>query len=561
MILAAAVIGRLGRIAEVAGWARLTAALGFGALSGLAYAPSRVILCLALGLSGLALLLEGVLRGARPRRAALLTGTAYGTGFFAVTMLWLANAFLVQAEQFAWMIPVVLPGFFVFLGMFYGVAAMGHVWFRMRWPLQGVAGVLPLVVTLAITEWLRGHILTGLPWNLHAQAAAGTALGLQPLAALGPYGYGVVLTVIALTPAMLVLAPARRLRIAAVFFGLTGTILAYGGLRLALQPPATREDIRVVIVQPSIAQRDKLDPSKRMQALLRSLEMTARGAGAAREDAVYAIWPENAYPFLHRIPDLGDVLRRDLPPRSWLVSGSIRKVRDEAGDGYANTLFVFGPAGDAAPLVATYDKHRLVPFGETLPLYNLVARLGLESLSPTGGRGFSPGPGPQRLDTGPAPFSPLICYEDVFPGTLFPRDQRPEWLVVVTNDAWFGDRAGPMQHLDIARMRAVETGLPLARAANTGISALIDAEGRVRHSLPLYEPGVITAKLPAARPPTLYARSGDLIFAAMLGFISLLVTRARMQGPLENGNRRASSEDGTRDKRESTREQAGPAPD
>lgn len=533
MTTAARVLAGLQRIPALRGWARRAAAFGFGVLAALAFAPLRWPLMLAIGLSGLALLLSGCAADKRPVRSAFLTGTLFGAGYFGTGMFWIANAFLVQADQFAWMIPVVLPLFFLGLGLFFGAAGAVHVAVSRRARLSGMARLLPLVAALAGTEWLRGHILSGLPWNLFAQAMAGSTLTLQPLAALGPYGYGVVVLLIAMVPAWVLLDPPRWRKPVALAAALGAAIVAHGLARLGTAPHEVRTDIHVVIVQPNVPQRDKLDAQKRVQALRRSVETTIRGASTLPDgSAVYAVWPENAYPFLARIPDLPTILEAEMPGKSWLVSGSIRSV----DEGFTNGLLVFGPAGAGGGLAATYDKHRLVPFGETLPFYGVFKALGIESLSPVGDGGFIPGTGPALIDAGPAPFAPLICYEDVFPGTLYPRGQRPDWLVVVTNDAWFGDAAGPMQHLDIARMRAVESGLPLARSANTGISALIDAEGRVIDTLPLYEPGVITRQLPVARPPTLYERSRGLIFVGLLSFIASIVVRGALQGRIEAGN-------------------------
>ncbi|MEM9837549.1 MAG: apolipoprotein N-acyltransferase [Pseudomonadota bacterium] len=527
---------RMLKLADYVGWRRYVIALTFGIVTAMAFAPLRWPIALAVGLSGLALLLEGVGRREKPRRVAFFTGTAFGAGYFAYGMLWLANAFMVQADQFAWMIPIVLPGFFAFLGLFYGLASWVYISLREKYSIRGLSTLLLFAITLSVAEWLRGHILSGLPWNLHAQALAGTTIGLQPLTVLGPYGYGFLLTLIALTPAMAFLHAQQARKVGLFTLASVATIVAFSAVRLSLHPEERRTDAQIAILQPSVSQRDKLDPSKRGENLRQILEMSTRAANKlASEDlnaSIYIIWPENASPFLNQIPDLSDYLSDELPAKSWLISGSLRSVPE----GYANTLFVYGPSESGANEAAVYDKHRLVPFGETLPFYQAFEALGIESLSPTGGRGFIPGTGPKTLGLGPAPFSPLICYEDVFPGTLYRRGDRPDWLTVVTNDAWFGDRAGPMQHLDIARMRAVENGLPLVRSANTGISALIDAEGRVLYDLPLYQPGVITAALPAPRPRTAYTVTGDLTFAAMLSFFGLLVVRNALQAMREKGN-------------------------
>jgi apolipoprotein N-acyltransferase len=516
---------RLLGIAALTGWRRLLAALGFGALLATAFAPLRLFPVLLVALPGLALLLEGALQGPRPRRTAFVIGTVFGSAFFTLSISWVANAFLVQAEEFAWLIPIVLPLLFVFLGAFYGLAVLIHAELRLRLRLGRAAALAPLVIGLAISEWLRGHLFTGFPWNLTAQAIAGNTWLMQPLGLLGPYAYGMVLTALALLPAAAVLKP-ERARSMLAFGGLIGAILLiYGGTTSGEAP--RRDDIRVAIVQPNISQRDKLDPQKRLDSLRRSLEMTERAAFEEEAVQTYAVWPENAFPFLAEIPDFPGVLSSRLPSGTILLSGSIREV----DGGYANTFQAFGPAGEGGLLAASYDKHRLVPFGETLPFYSIFEALGLETLSPAGGGGFTAGPGPARIMVGGAPLSPLICYEDIFPGRLYPGGERPEWLVIVTNDGWFGDAAGPQQHLDIARMRAVETGLPIARSANTGISALIGPRGELLYTLPLYEPGVITAALPKALPPTLYARAGETMLVLLLTFITVVV----IVGHCQNG--------------------------
>ena len=253
-----------------------------------------------------------------------------------------------------------------------------------------------------------------------------------------------------------------------------------------------------------MAQRDKLDPQKREENLARTLATTREATAPLAGAPLYVVWPENTYPFLSEQPSVGRALANTLPGGATLITGSVRaypKAGSDTDFSFGNAVQVFGPvSGRSAPLSAVYDKHHLVPFGEYLPLEGLFRATGLASMSPVGAGGFTPGPGPAVLGVGPAPFAPLVCYEDVFPGELYPRGARPDWLVVVTNDAWFGDGAGPAQHLAIARMRAIESALPLARSANTGISALIGPQGRVLRALPLYEPGVIVAPLPPPGP-------------------------------------------------------------
>jgi apolipoprotein N-acyltransferase len=509
-------------IGALSGWRRYLAAAGFGALLATAFAPLRLFPVLFVALPGLALLLEGALGRPRPRRIAFLTGTAFGAAFFTLSISWVANAFLVQADEFGWMIPLVLPPLFGFLGAFFGLAALVHAELRLRLRLGGLGALLPLVLGLTGAEWLRGHVLTGFPWNSLAQASAAHLWLLQPLALIGPYAYGGVLAGLALLPAAALLHPGRWRAVLGSGAAVMIVILGYGAL--TAREPERRSDVRVAIIQPNLAQRDKLDPEKRLASLRQSLEMTARAAEEAPGLPTYALWPENAFPFLEEIGDFPPILKARMPAGTLVVSGTIREI----GEGYGNSLQVFGPAGEGGSLAASYDKARLVPFAETLPFYSVFEALGIESLSPAGGGGFTAGPGPARLEVGPAPFTPLICYEDIFPGRLYPRGERPDWLVIVTNDGWFGDDAGPKQHLDIARMRAVETGLPVARSANTGISALIGPRGETVYRLPLYEPGVITAALPkplAFTPYMVIGESGLVLFLTILSVTMVMWQR------------------------------------
>ncbi|MEO1041237.1 MAG: apolipoprotein N-acyltransferase [Pseudomonadota bacterium] len=532
--LAAARAGLL-RIKSLEGWRRYLVALGFGCLAALAFAPFRLFPLLLISFTGLTLLVDALTDHPNGRRAAFMTGSAFGFGYFGISCMWLANAFLVQADAFAWMIPIVLPAFFLFLGLFFGLAGLIHVALLKRYPLHGLRRIVPLLIGLTIAEWLRGHILTGLPWNLTAQATAGSTLLMQPLAALGPYGYGFVLTLLSLLPAAAILAPGTARKAGLVFGSISLVIIAYGGARLSLSPTVLRDDAAVLVIQPNMGQRDKLDPQKRRQGLRDNLTASADGASTLTGDqSVYVIWPENAYPFLDRIPDLSSILSDILPTDGYLITGSIREVPD----GYANALLVFGPASDNAPLKTAYDKHRLVPFGETLPFYEVFDALGIASLSPVGGGGFIAGDGPRTISLGNAPFAPLICYEDVFPGTLFPKGQRPDWLVVVTNDAWFGDAAGPEQHLDIARMRAIENGLPVVRSANTGISAIIDPSGRLLQALPLYQQNRFNFYLPERMETPLYTQLGIVPLILFLSICATLVLTKGAQHGIDPATRK-----------------------
>lgn len=509
-------------LAQSGGGRRAVWAFGLGGIAALALAPYYFLPGLVLSLSGFVFLLDGANGAPRPRWSAFFTGWAFGFGYFLVGCYWLAFAFLVQADQFAWMIPIAVPAFTGFLGLFFGLAAAAAQPF---WRRQ-VPRVVALTVALSLAEFVRGHILTGFPWNLLGQAFAGNAVLPQMAAVVGPYGLSLLVILGSALPA----AALQRgrwhwppLLASGMVFA---SIVGFGAVRLATHPVMMHGEITVAIVQPNVPQRDKLDPEKQQANLQRTIGMTAdalSGAGVS-----YAVWPENTHPFLAQIPEIPQFLASRLPPQTTLVTGTFRSYAGPDGARYGNSAAVFGPTSDGAkPLLSVYDKHHLVPFGEYLPFKGLLQALGLSQLAPVED-GFTPGPGPTTLDAGPKPFAPLICYEDVFPRRLYPADNRPEWLVTVTNDAWFGDNAGPQQHLDISRLRSIESGLPMARSANTGISAMIGPYGRILDQIDLYQAGVVTGPLPVAGARPLYDRFGHHTYFALLVMITSIGWRAAL---------------------------------
>ena len=509
------------RLAETRGWARYGIAFGMGALTATALAPYYVLPALLFGFTALVVLLDGAHQSATPRRMALFTGWAFGFGYFLFGMYWLGFAFLVQADQFAWMIPFAIPGFTGFLGLFFAVPALLAI---LGWN-TGPSRIILLGALLAVFEFLRGNILTGLPWNLTSQTMAGSALLAQPLAWIGPYGYSLVILLLAMLPAAAIKGTGTlKVR---PFFGLlagVGVILLFGLIRLGTAiedslPPSTAIP-QLIIVQPNVSQKDKLDEDKRTESLFDMLNITNEAAAPLNGPAL-AVWPENAYPWLANAEDAPAFFAERLPENVSLFSGSIRAWQDEEDqERYGNSAVLFGTTEIAdglpqKPLLDVYDKHHLVPFGEYLPLEGLLTLLGISQLANIED-GFTPGPGPRTIEANGVRFAPLICFEDIFPGQLYPKRERPELLVIVTNDAWFGDNAGPQQHLDISRMRAIESGLPVARSANTGISAILSGNGVLLHYLPLYETGVISAPMPYATNRPIYDKVEQIPFIFML---------------------------------------------
>jgi apolipoprotein N-acyltransferase len=299
----------------------------------------------------------------------------------------------------------------------------------------------------------------------------------------------------------------------------------YGALTLAADPAPMLEGVRLRVVQPSVPQREKWLREKQRAIFLDHIALSRHDATGRRDDLAgitHLVWPEAAMPFSPlQSPEALEAIADLVGPRTHLVSGALR-VEEPGPDGAApasprrvfNSLLVFGPHG---ALAALYDKIHLVPFGEFLPFQAGLEAIGLEQLTRLRG-GFASGAAPRPLLSldGLPPIGALICYEAIFPGEVVQGSERPGLLLNLTNDGWFGDTSGPQQHFHQARVRAVEQGVPLVRAANNGVSAVIDAEGRVLARLALNARGVIDSALPKSRPPPPYARFGDGLFAVML---------------------------------------------
>ncbi|MEQ8935298.1 MAG: apolipoprotein N-acyltransferase, partial [Amphiplicatus sp.] len=426
-------------------------------------------------------------------------------------LYWMAFSFFVQAEEFAWMAPFAVTGMPAFLALFFGGASALAVSF---WR-PGASRVLVFAASLMLFEYARGHILTGLPWNLPGQALAGTAAGAQSAAIYGVYGLSLVALLVAMAPAAWKGAALKGVGVSLVA---SAFLFAGGAARLAMPGPGVHDDVIVRIVQPNIPQREKIDWDLWGRNFAKHIELSK---GAAPKGAtLFILWPENAASLVTEVDDAMEFLAQELPSRSVLLAGSVRREADAEGkERYYNSLAVIADASAGASphriVIDYYDKHHLVPFGEYLPLTEFLRAVGLAQLAPYDD-GFSFGSGPRTMNAGGPSFAPLICYEAIFPGEMYPKGARPEWLVTVTNDAWFGDTSGPRQHLDQARLRSIETGLPMARSANTGISALIDSRGGYIGRIHLYRAGVFDAALPRAAPSTIYARVGDLLFALMM---------------------------------------------
>ncbi len=513
------------RLAALRGWRRLGLAFGLGALAMLGLPPFGLVPVLALAFTGLVWLLDGV---DTPRRA-FWTGWAFGFGHLVVGLYWIALALLVEADRFAWLLPfavIVLPGL---LALFYALAIMAaHRFWR-----PGGARVAILALAWLAAEWLRGHVLTGFPWNVTGYAWTDLAAPRQAAALVGVWGLSLGTVLLAALPATLADAGRQgwhRLRPTLGGLAVLALVCLGGWVRLGLVPapdPAATDRPLLRIVQGNIDQHIKWSAEARRDIFERYLNLSQ--APSARPLAA-VIWPETATPYLIDIlPENAAAVARAAPHGGVLLTGAMRVREGQVGqpDEFQawNSLVALAETG---AILGIYDKAHLVPFGEYLPLRPMLSRFGIDKLA-QGAVDFSAGPGPRTLHIAGLPaFSPLICYEVIFPAAVADQADRPEWLLNLTNDAWFGKSIGPYQHLAMARMRAVEQGVPLVRAANTGISVVFDSVGRDLGHLNLGETGILDINLPEARSGiTPYARLGDWIVLGIAAVIGIFLGRLK----------------------------------
>ncbi|MCL2713638.1 MAG: apolipoprotein N-acyltransferase [Alphaproteobacteria bacterium] len=514
------------------GWKRAALAFAAGALSVLALAPFNAWPVLFLTLPVVVWLIDGAVSGRWDGvAAAAWIGYCFGLGYFIAGLYWTGYAFFVEADIFAWLSPFAVLGLPAYLALF---PAFGFFLARLLWTRDG-SRILAFAAFLTLTEWLRGHVLTGFPWNAFGYALSEPAALAQTASLIGLWGMTFLTLVIFASPAVLITRNAHnRPRWLAPVMALTVLVLmgGYGAVRLSQSPTTFVEGTRLRIMQPNLPQDAKFNYSAKKAVMEKYLALSDRASGPQSRgisDVTILIWPESAFPFL--LSREGDVMAQIagfLPRGTVLVTGATRAA-DEGRKGPIrhayNSIYVITHDGGVA---AVYDKLHLVPFGEFLPFQDALEAVGLEQLTRVQG-GYLPGTIRHALQLPNVPPAlPLICYEAIFPDDRAGRDEGPGWIINLTNDGWFGNSTGPYQHLEQARMRAIEQGLPLVRAANTGISAVIDPLGRTQARLDLGVEGILDARLPAATAPTVYARFGDIPAAALVALALLLALRRRL---------------------------------
>lgn len=501
-------------LTTLTGFKRYAVLFGFGALMVLGLPPVGFFPVIFASVPALIILTST----APTRFRSFLAGWAFGAGYFIFGLYWVSAALFVDIDQWAWVLPFSLILGPAVLGIFYALIPP-LVW---HWREKREAYALLFITVWALIEYARGHILTGFPWNLPGQVWDDVLPVLQTASLAGIYGLSLLTLFWAALP---VLYKSRRFAIlAAVSFAL---LSAYGAWRVMEHPTKQSGDYLIRIVQPNLPQSMKWDPDEDWRNLERHMELTRNTEAqneAEKETAPprFVIWPETASTAdLEHFPEIATVIAAKMPKNSTLILGNLRVTLDrrEVPVAFHNSVTALNKK---AKVEATYNKHHLVPFGEYIPFRDKMSAIKPLALAVSGIGDFTPGDGVKTiaLENRPA-FSPLICYEVIFPGAVADRANRPEWLVNVTNDGWYGNSAGPYQHMAISRLRATEEGLPLARAANTGISVVVDPIGRVIARQPLLTTGTLDSILPEALPPTIYSRFGDWVFFILAGIFAL----------------------------------------
>jgi len=503
------------------GWKRNVAAFVCGVLATLTLAPFFLFPLIIPAFTGLLLLLGG----APSHKRAFWDGWWWGWGFYITGLYWFCVALLTDPEKFAWLIPFALFGVTAVIAIYCGIAC----WITSRLRLAGLTRIFVFSVVWTCVEVARGHLFTGFPWNLAGYSFGFSDVTLQMAALIG--AYGLTWFAVLLGGSFAALGQKRGAAFILIIWGLFAVGAGWGAWRLSEADKIPESEryvpgVMLRLVQANISQFHKWDPKLQMQGLQEFVRLTK---SPGLEKVTHIIWPETAVPYTIKAGSpLLRMLGASIPEGKILITGALRDEGE--GDRWRvwNSLMALNHDGS---IVGVYDKTRLVPFGEFLPFRSLLPK---SWLTPVGDTDFSRGAVPHTLEwPGLPPIYPLICYEAIFPELGIASGERPQLLLNVTNDAWFGTSTGPYQHFHMARMRAVEEGIPLVRVANTGISAVVDGFGRIISVLSLDKQGIIDVRLPKARQAYTTYNIFNNIFIQLLLFITVLLI-LRQQRALEN---------------------------
>lgn len=498
------------RVIANKGWRHWALAFLLGVLGAGAMAPLHLVFLLAPAFSGLLWLVFS----RATRWQAFASGWWFGFGFFSAGLYWVANALLTFPDRFGWMAPFAVIGLAAVLAFFpAGASGLSRI---VAFRCSAIGRVLVFGACWTAFEWLRSWVLTGFPWNLIGSTWVFSDAMIQSAALGGVYGLSLLSVIVAAMPAILAATdgwrprgrPRGSPRRALVMCALALVVVWGGGaFRLSGAAGDVVERVRLRLVQPNIEQRFKWSARHKPKNFAKLLAMSSAPPEPGAPPPTHVIWSETAATYFLGVNDARRAAIAAVAPRGGLIITGAPRTTSQKQFPYQvwNSLVAID---DKAVIVGTYDKSHLVPFGEYMPLRNI---LNLDKLT-AGSTDFSAGGGPRTLRLkGLPPLSALICYEVIFPGQVVDAQDRPGWLLNLTNDGWYGVSSGPYQHFAAARLRAVEEGLPLVRVANTGISGVIDGYGRVVAKLALAQEGFLDSDLPQALGQTPYGRFGDWI--------------------------------------------------
>lgn len=516
-----------GKVILLWGWRRAMAAFLAGAFAALAQSPFDFLATCFVSFPVLVWLLDGAAGApgeslSRRISRPFLIGWWFGFGYLVAGLWWIGNALLVEADLFAWALPLAILGLPALLAIFYGAATALA---RLLWS-DGIGRIAALAFAIGLAEWLRTFLFTGFPWNAIGQAAMPIPLLMQSAGIVGMVGMNVLAVFVFSVPALLASHRGRS-----IGFGIAAIIavlhVSYGALRLAQAEASPETLIHVRLVQPSIDQSLKWDASVRDRIFQTYLDMSGQppADGKPRPDLI--VWPETSVPFiLSRQPDALMALGHLVEEGQTLLAGAVRVEGDSADARYYNSVVAINAEGETYDAV---DKIRLVPFGEYLPFSDVLSRIGLRRLVESVSD-FSPGAQRRGIEgAGGVTALPFICYEIIFPGIAGYGDASADLILNITNDAWFGDTPGPYQHFRQAQIRAVEAGRPLVRAANNGISGVVDGYGRIIDAFAVDAIGVLDVAVPRQRLTSPFAQP-QILGMIILVLAGLVASAARLAG-------------------------------
>lgn len=495
------------RLSGLVRWQRFGLAFVLGGLATLALPPYYLVFLL---IPSLAVLLMLAMAAGNSRQA-FWAGWWWGFGYFVFGLYWFANSLLVEPEKHAFLIPFAVTLIPAALAVYIGlVTALTRRFAR------GIADAIPLFTAFwLLAEWARAYLFTGFPWNLIGYGWTFSDAMIQPAAYIGIYGLSAITVFAAASWAFPAFPGRMRWLYPAAGMGLISALWLSGGMRLQDAGEKYVEGVKLRIVQANIQQHHKWQPEMRRKAVATYLQASSENVEA--HEITHIIWPESAVAYLlNEEPTLQKAIGMAAPPGGALFTGALRSERQEEGWQVWNSIFVVNADGQIADY---YDKGHLVPFGEYVPFREFLP---IDKIT-EGTKDYASGPGPLLLqvDSLASPVLPQVCYEGVFPHWYTEEKRRPAFILNVTNDAWFGETSGPYQHMQMTRLRAVERGVPLVRAANTGISVITDAYGRIVAQTALNTYAVMDKKLPSAlRERTVYTILGE---GTTLGGITILL--------------------------------------